>query len=129
MPAPYSLDLRRRVVAALLVGDRPQAEVARQFSVGLTTAEGWLRRYRATGSVEPTAQRRGPRRVLSEADDTRVAAYLDPERGGDSGLTLAEIAERFAADTGRSVSEMTVFRSLVRSEVTRKKRRSGPRSA
>lgn len=55
----------------------------------------------------------------------RVAAYLDAEND----LTLPEIAERFAADTGRVVSEATVFRSLVRSEVTRKKRRSTPPSA
>lgn len=129
MPAPYSLDLRRRVVAALLVGDRTQADVARQFSVALSTAEDWLRRYRTTGSVEPTAQRHGPRRILSDDDDARIAAYLDPERGGDNDLTLAEVAERFAVDTGRVVSEATVFRSLVRSEVTRKKRRSGPPSA
>ena len=128
MPAPYSLDLRRRVVAALLTGGRTQAEVARQFSVALSTAEDWLHRYRATGSLEPTAQRHGPPRSLSEADDARIAAYLDPERGGENDLTLAEVADRFAADTGRSVGEMTLFRSLVRSEVTRKKRRSTPRS-
>lgn len=125
MPAPYSLDLRRRVVAALLVGDRTQAEVARQFSVSLATAEDWLRRYRATGSVEPTAQRHGPARLLSDDDDRRIAAYLER----DNDLTLDEIAGRFADDTGRTVSDSTVFRSLVRSEVTRKKRPSGPPSA
>ena len=125
VPAPYSLDLRRRVVAALLVADRPQTEVARQFSIALTTAEDWLRRYRTTGSVEPTVQRHGPRRLLSDADDARIVAYLD----ADNDLTLDEIVERFADDTGRTVSDTTVFRSLVRSEVTRKKRRSGPPSA
>lgn len=129
MPAPYSLDLRRRVVAALLIGDATQAEIARRFSVGLSTAEDWLHRYRTSGSFEPTAQRHGPRRVLSDDDDRQVAAYLDPERGGDNDLTLGEIVARFAADTGRTVSETTVFRSLVRSEVSRKKSRSTLRSA
>jgi transposase len=131
MPAPYSLDLRSRVVAALLVGDRTQAEVASQFAVGLATARDWLRRYRATGSVEPTAQRHGPPRLLSETDDAQIAAYLDADADGTSAndLTLDEIADRFAADTGRSVSDATVFRSLVRSRVTRKKRRSGLPSA
>jgi transposase len=131
MPAPYSLDLRRRVLAALLAGDRTQAEVARQFSIGLTTAEEWLRRYRATGSVAPTAQRHGPARILSGDDDARIVAYLDADADGTSAndLTLDELAARFTEDTGRSVSDTTVFRSLVRSEVTRKKRRSGPPSA
>ena len=109
----------------MLVGDRPQTEVARQFSVGHATAEDWLRRYRATGSVEPTAQRHGPQRMLSDDDDRRIAAYLDT----DNDLTLDEVAARFTAETGRPVSDTTVFRSLVRSEVTRKKRRSGPPNA
>lgn len=125
IPAPYSLDLRRRVVAALLVGDAVQAEVARRFSVNLTMAEDWLRRYRATGSVEPTEQRHGPPRILSADDDARITAYLDAEND----LALPEIADRFAEDTGCRISETTVFRSLVRSEVTRIKRRSGPLSA
>lgn len=125
LPAPFSLDLRRRVVAAALVGDATQAEVARRFDVGLRTVEKWLRRYRATGSIEPTPQRHGPPRLLSDADDAQIAAYLDD----DNDATLPEIAAHFADDTGRAVSETTVFRSLVRSEVTRKKRRSGPPSA
>lgn len=125
LPAPLSLDLRRRVVAAALAGDATQAEVARRFDIGLRTVEKWLHRYRTTGSVEPTAQRHGPRRLLSDDDDARIAAYLDD----DNDLTLREIAERFAGETGRVVSEATVFRSLVRSEVTRKKRPSTPRSA
>ncbi|MEM8557481.1 MAG: IS630 transposase-related protein [Bacteroidota bacterium] len=124
MPASYSLDLRSRVVAALLAGDRTQAQVARQFSVGLSTACDWLRRYRATGSVQPTAQRHGPLRLLSSEDDARIAAYLAAE--GD--LTLDELATRFADDTGRSVSDTTVFRSLVRSEITRKKDAPGRRA-
>lgn len=125
MPAPYALHLRHRVVAALLVGDQTQAEVARQFSVSLTTAEDWLRRYRATGSVEPTAQRHGPLPILSPDDDDGIAAYID----ADNDLTLLELAHRFADDTGRVVSETTVFRSLARRGVTRKKRHSGPLSA
>lgn len=63
--------------------------------------------------------------MLSGDDDAQIAAYLDAEND----LTRPEIAARFAGDTGRVVSEATVFRSLVRSEVTRKKRRSTPRSA
>jgi hypothetical protein len=75
------------------------------------------------------AQRHGPRRRLSDDDDARIAAYLDADGGAENDLTLPEIAARFAEETGRTVSEATVFRSLVRSEVTRKKRRSTPRSA
>jgi transposase len=125
VPAPYSLDLRRRVVAAVLAGHATQAEIAERFAVSLTTVENWLRRFRATGALDPTDQRHGPRRLLSDDDDARIAAYLE----ADNDLTLDELAERFSDETGRAVSDTTIFRSLVRSHLTRKKKRSGPASA
>ena len=111
MPAPLSVDLRQRAVDAVLAGGTTQADVARRFAVSLTAVETWTRRYRATGSVEPTPQRHGPPRVLSADDDAHLAGYLDR----DNDLSLLEIAARFADDTGRQLSQTTVFRSLARS--------------
>lgn len=124
MPAPLSLDLRRRVLDAVLARDGTQADIARRFAVAQTTVEDWARRHRATGSVEPTVQRHGPPRLLSADDDARIAQYLDHDDGADNDLTLAEIADRFADETGRRLSPTTVFRSLARSERTLKKSRS-----
>ena len=118
MPAPISTDLRRRVLAATLAKDATQTEVAQRFDVSVTSVESWARRHRTTGSVEPTAQRHGPKRLLSDDDDRQIAAYLD----ADNDLTLREILARFVDDTGRRLSQTTVFRSLARSEVTLKKR-------
>lgn len=120
MPAPLSLDLRRRVLDAVVARDGTQADIARRFAVARTTVEDWARRYRQTGSVEPAVQRHGPPRLLSADDDARIARYLDE----DNDLTLPEIADRFADDTGRRLGQTTVFRSLARSEVTLKKSRS-----
>ena len=125
MPAPLSVDLRQRAVDAVLAGDTTQADVARRFAVSLTAVETWTRRYRATGSVEPTSQRHGPPRVLSADDDAHLAGYLDH----DNDLSLLEIAARFADDTGRKLSQTTVFRSLARNGITLKKSRSTPLSA
>ena len=108
MPAPLSLDLRRRILDAVLRGDATQAEVARRFVVSLTAVESLLRRYRETGSIAPKAYRRGPAPALSEADDARIESYLDD----DNGATLQEMAERFEAETGRRISDMAVFRAL-----------------
>ena len=124
MPAPLSLDLRRRVLAAVLAREGTQADIARRFAVARTTVEDWARRYRQTGSVEPAVQRHGPPRLLSADDDARIAHYLDGDDGADNDLTLTEIADRFAGDTGRRLSQTTVFRSLARSERTLKKSRS-----
>ena len=52
MGKPYSVDLRRRVVAAIEAGmSRNQA--ARQFGVAISTAIGWMQRVEQTGSVAP----------------------------------------------------------------------------
>ena len=117
MPAPLSDDLRTRGVNAVLAGDPTQPEIAQRFGVSLTSVGAWTRRFRTTGSVEPTAQRHGPPRLLSDDDDARIAAYLDT----DNDLTLPEIIARFSDDTGRHLSQTTVFRSLARSEGTLKK--------
>src|SRR3954466_5503943 len=52
MGKPYSLDLRKRVVAAIESGmSRNQA--AKQFGVAISTAIGWMKRVDKTGSVAP----------------------------------------------------------------------------
>ena len=52
MPKPYSMDLRERVVSAV-DGGLSRREAASRFGVGVSTAIGWVRRFRETGSVAP----------------------------------------------------------------------------
>ncbi|MDI3471674.1 MAG: hypothetical protein OJF62_003737 [Pseudolabrys sp.] len=52
MGAPYSLDLRKRVVAAIK-GGMSRNQAARQFGVAISTAINWAKREDETGSVEP----------------------------------------------------------------------------
>jgi putative transposase len=53
MGRPYSNDLRERVVKAVIKGGLSRHEAAAQFGVGISTAINWVRRFRASGSVEP----------------------------------------------------------------------------
>ncbi|MGZ3297133.1 MAG: IS630 family transposase [Xanthobacteraceae bacterium] len=52
MGKPYSLDLRKRVVAAI-EGGMSRNRAAKQFGVAISTAIGWMHRLEETGSVEP----------------------------------------------------------------------------
>ena len=52
MGKPYSLDLRKRVVAAI-EGGMSRNQAAKQFGVAISTAIGWMKRVDETGSVEP----------------------------------------------------------------------------
>ena len=53
MPAPYSIDLRQRVVDAYTSENRSFREIAEQFSVGEATVNRWVSLLRRTGSVAP----------------------------------------------------------------------------
>ena len=53
MGRPYSVDLRKRVVAAVETGGMSCHQAAAQFGVGVSTAINWVRRMRETGSVAP----------------------------------------------------------------------------
>ncbi|UPJ26312.1 IS630 family transposase [Bradyrhizobium sp. CW1] len=52
MGKPYSLDLRKRAVAAI-EGGMSRNRAAKQFGVAISTAIGWLKRVDETGSVAP----------------------------------------------------------------------------
>jgi transposase len=68
MARPYSLDLRERVVAAVMAGDSCRS-VSAAFRVSVASVVKWSQRFRATGSV--AARRMGgyrPRTLESESD-------------------------------------------------------------
>jgi transposase len=52
MGKPYSVDLRKRVVAAI-EGGMSRNRAAKQFGVAISTAVGWMQRVEQTGSVAP----------------------------------------------------------------------------
>ena len=52
MGKPYSVDLRRRVVAAIEAG-MSRNRAATQFGIAISTAIGWMQRVEQTGSVAP----------------------------------------------------------------------------
>ena len=49
---PYSVDLRKRVVAAI-EGGMSRNQAAKQFGVAISTAIDWMQRAKQTGSVAP----------------------------------------------------------------------------
>ena len=68
MARPYSLDLRERVVAAVLAGRSCRA-VSVTFRISVASVVKWSQRYRATGSA--AAKRMGnrqPRSLAAERD-------------------------------------------------------------
>ena len=92
MGKPYSLDLRKRVVAAI-EGGMSRNQAAKQFGVAISTAIGWMKRVDETGSVAP-GQMGGHKPKAVSGDD---AVWLS-QRIKDGDFTIrglvAELAGR-----------------------------------
>jgi transposase len=119
MPAPLSMDLRERIVAAYERGEGTQLELAERFCVGVASVKRLVRRKRETGELDWGISTGAPRKVDDEGLE-RLRQLVDefPD------LTRDEYAERLEPYVGVLVSPATMGRMLRRIGVTRKKRRS-----
>jgi putative transposase len=68
MPRAYSMDLRKRVVAAVNDEGMSRHEAAHRFDVAVSTAIKWVMRAKETGSPAPKRMGGYKPRVLSGAN-------------------------------------------------------------
>ena len=120
----YSLDLRQKVLAAALRGDRTIREVAESFGVGTTFVDKVLALHRAGEDLAPRPHGGGyPARLLPRHEKllrSRVRRHED--------ATLEELRDHLQEQEGLSVSVSTVSRALIRLDLGRKKKSGGQRA-
>jgi transposase len=104
MGKPYSIDLRKRVVAAVLTGGLSRNQAAKQFGVGISTAINWVKRQQETGSVAPGQMGGHKPKAISGEHKVFVLQRI---KDGDFTLRglVAELAERGLKVDYRSVWE------------------------
>jgi putative transposase len=122
MARPYSMDLRKRVVAAVERGGMSCHAAADRFEVAVGTVVKWAQRHRRTGSVAP-GQMGGhrPKAIAGACRDWLLARC----RGADFTLRglVAELAER-----GLKVACRSVWAFVHAEGLSFKKRRCSPAS-
>jgi len=112
MAAPYSMDLRSRVLADCDAGLKA-AEVAKKYTVSPAWVYRLLQRRRTTGEVRPREGRPGPHpKLQAEHDRLRQIVAAEPD------LSASEYHGRL----GRACSVVTVWRALRRLGLTFKKK-------
>jgi transposase len=116
MPAPYSQDLRQRVIGFMALGGSARAAAAR-FDVSVSSTTRWVQRWRAEGHARPRAMG-GERRCRLREHSAKVLQLV--ARQPD--LTLQEIRSALAVSCGITVGLSTVHRFLRAHNVTLKKR-------
>jgi putative transposase len=117
----YSIDLRERVVAAVLNGGQTQQAVADRFAVSADTVRRYLRQYRERdGDLSPRSARGAARRV-PDALLLQVEGYVAEHPGS----TIEQVRAWLKDTHGLVVSTATAHRMLGRLSVTWKKSHSG----
>src|SRR3569833_2774338 len=116
MPAPYSQDLRQRVIGFMALGGSARAAATR-FDVSLSSASRWVQRWRTEGHARPRAMGGDRRSRLSE-HRTRVLQLIAQQPD----VTLQEIRSALAASCEITVGLSTVHRFLAAHNLTLKKR-------
>jgi transposase len=120
----YSLDLRQKVLAAALRGDRTIREVAELFGVGTSFVNKLLDLHRRGQDLAPRPHGGGyPARLLPRHEKlllSRVRRHKD--------ATLEELRDHLEERDGLEVSVSTVSRALIRLDLGRKKKSGGERA-
>jgi transposase len=114
MARPLSLDLRERVVAAVLGGESCRS-VAVRFGVAVSSVVKWSQRHRATGSVAPGKMGGHRKPVL---DPHR--AFILERIAQTSHLTLHRLKDELAAH-GVIVSHTAIWMFMRREGLRFKK--------
>jgi putative transposase len=122
MGKPYSLDLRKRVVAAVVNGGMSCNRAAKQFGVGISTAINWVKRLRESGSVAPGKM--GGHKPKAISGEHRIW-LLQRIQDGDFTLRglVVELGER-----GLKVDYRSVWEFVHAEKLSFKKKRGGWRT-
>jgi len=119
MPAPYSPDLRRRVLYACAMVAGSRAEIARRFQVSERSVYLWLQQERDEGRTEAKRHAGG----LASRFEAAVVQAIHHDQPD---VTLAECAAQYEARTSVPISVSSVER-LVQALDLRRKKKDAPR--
>lgn len=115
--APYPIELRVRVVAAVEEGGLSIPEAARIFQVGVTFIKKMLKLHRAGEGLEPR-HGGGPVPLLQEQERTLLRHELQARPDA----TLEELQAVLTAHCGTTASLSTISRGLHVLHLPRKKK-------
>lgn len=117
MPAPLSIDLRQRIIAAYEAKEGSQRQLAKRFKVSLSFIRDLRRHQRETGTVQPKPHGGGAVAKLRQEQLPLVTALVKAQPDA----LLAELCERFAGQTGVVVSVSTMQQAVSKLKLSVKK--------
>ena len=122
MGTPHSLDLRRRIVAAVENGASRRA-AAERFEVSVSSAVKLMQRVDRTGDYAPGKSGGGRQRKLAGHE-----AWLHAVMVAAPDITLAELKSRLAAEKAIAISQQAINTTLQALGYSYKKNRARGRT-
>jgi putative transposase len=123
MVRPYSMDLRERVVEAVISGGMSARGAAARFGVAESSAIRWVSRYRTAGSAAPLQMGGYKPNLLTGA----LRDWLLERACRD--FTLRGLAAELSVEFGVKVDYVQVWRFAHAEGLSFKKKRSAGRAA
>ena len=117
MPAPLSVDLRQRIMAAYEAKEGSQRQLAERFKVRLSFIRDLRRHQRETGPVKPKPPGGGAVAKVGIDQLPIIAARVKAQPDA----RLEELCERFTNQTGVHISVSTMPRAVCRRKFSVKK--------
>ena len=117
MPAPYSIDLRQRVINAYEAQEGSQRQIAQRFQVSHSFVKRLIYRYRETGTIEPKSHGGGAIAIIKKSELKQIEQLVNEQPDA----LLRELCERWEIKKGVKVSISTMHRKLVKLRLTTKK--------
>jgi transposase len=119
MPAPYSLDLRRKAVSACEEGEGTQLEIAQQFGIGLRTLKEWIFLKKETGDVQPKEHiHRGQLPIIDDKGLLFIKRIIENKPD----ILISDIQELYVKKFKIEVAQSMVSRALKKLNFRRKKK-------
>ena len=118
MPAPYSIDLRQRVINVYQAEEVTQRELAERFQVSQSFVTRLIRRHQQTGTIKPKSRGGGAKAKIEVPQLGQIEQLVEEQ----SDVLLRELCERWEEQTGIKVSISTMHRSLQKLKLTTKKK-------
>lgn len=70
----YSIEMKKAVIKKVLLGEKPQHEIAREAGIGRSTLGYWLKHHRNGGNIQLTKQEKRPQDWTAEE---RIGALIE----------------------------------------------------
>jgi len=119
MPAPYSLDLRKKALEAYENGEGSESEIEESFSISQSTLKLWIRSKSHTGKLHPNPHiSRGRKRIIDEEGLEFLSQLIESKPD----LLIEEMRVSYQEKNGVLVSASMICRSLKDLDLRRKKK-------